>query len=59
MSTSDRGHDDPRLTDQRLAAEIELLGALITAAATHDGPLSVEEIDAALWADDEDDEQGA
>jgi hypothetical protein len=41
---------DVRLTDVRLAAEIELLGEVIAVAAEHEGPLSAEEVDAVLGA---------
>ncbi|HEU4332361.1 MAG TPA: hypothetical protein VFR40_14695 [Lapillicoccus sp.] len=51
---TDRG-DDTRLTDARLAAEIELLGRVIAIAAEHDSALTAAEVDEALGpADDED-----
>ena len=43
---------DVRLTDVRLAAEIELLGEVIAVVAEHDGPLSAEEVDEVLGATD-------
>ena len=43
---------DVRLTDVRLAAEIELLGEVIAVVAEHEGPLSEEEVDAVLGATD-------
>jgi len=43
---------DARLTDVRLAAEIELLGEVIAVVAEHDGPLSAEEVDEVLGATD-------
>jgi hypothetical protein len=43
---------DVRLTDVRLAAEIELLGQVIAVVAEHEGPLSAEEVDAVLGATD-------
>ena len=43
---------DVRLTDVRLAAEIELLGEVITVVADHDGPLSPDEVDEVLGATD-------
>jgi hypothetical protein len=43
---------DARLTDVRLAAEIELLGEVIAVVAAHDGPLSAEEVDEVLGATD-------
>jgi hypothetical protein len=52
----DRGQD-PRLTDERLAAEIALLGRVIAIAAEHDVHLTTAELDEALSRkDDEDDE---
>jgi hypothetical protein len=47
MSMSDRG-DETRLTDEPLAAEIELLGDVIAVAAAHSGPLSPEQVDEVL-----------
>jgi hypothetical protein len=41
---------DVRLTDVRLAAEIELLGEVIAVVAEHDGPLSAAEVDEVLGA---------
>ena len=43
---------DVRLTDVRLAAEIELLGEVIAVVAEHEGPLSAEEVDEVLGATD-------
>jgi len=40
---------DPELTDTALGGEIELLGALISVAAQADGPLTDEQLDAALF----------
>ena len=52
---TDRG-EDSRLTDQRLAAEIELLGRVIAIAAEHDDRLTEAELDDALGPpDDEED----
>ena len=45
---------DVRLTDVRLAAEIELLGEVIAVVAEHEGPLSAEEVDEVLGATDTD-----
>ena len=45
---------DVRLTDVRLAAEIELLGEVIVVDAEHDGPHSAEEVDDVLGATDTD-----
>ena len=42
------GHDDEELRDAALHDEIELVGELIVAASTVDGPLSDSEIDDAL-----------
>ena len=42
------GHDDEELRDAALHDEIELVGELIVAASTVDGPLSDSEIDEAL-----------
>jgi hypothetical protein len=42
---------DIELTDSELAAEVELLAALMVAASTSDRPLSGEEIDRLLVAD--------
>ena len=39
---------DPELTDVDLQEEIDLVGALVLAAAQADGPLSQEQIDAVL-----------
>ena len=48
--------EDSRLTDARLAAEIELLGRVIAIAAEHDGRLTDAEVDEALGPpDDEED----
>jgi len=52
---TDRG-DDSRLTDERLAAEIELLGRVIAMAADHDDTLTEAELDEALGPPD--DEEG-
>jgi hypothetical protein len=40
--------DDSRLTDERLAAEIELLGRVIAVAAEHEERLTDSELDQAL-----------
>ncbi len=50
------GGGEAPLTDERLAAEIELLGDVIAAAGSHEGQLSAAEVDEALGATDEDDE---
>ncbi|MEO7060359.1 MAG: hypothetical protein ABI083_11605 [Lapillicoccus sp.] len=42
------GYDDEELRDAALHDEIELVGELIVAASTVDGPLSESEIDEAL-----------
>ncbi|MEP6650994.1 MAG: hypothetical protein ABJA74_13975 [Lapillicoccus sp.] len=47
MPKSDGG-GDTRLTDERLAAEIELLGEVIAVVAGHEGRLSEEEVDEVL-----------
>ena len=47
MSMSDRG-GETRLTDERLASEIELLGEVIAVAATHPGPFTPDEVDEVL-----------
>jgi hypothetical protein len=47
MSMSDRG-GETRLTDERLASEIELLGEVIAVAATHLGPFTPDEVDEVL-----------
>jgi hypothetical protein len=47
MSMS-HGGGETQLTDQPLAAEIELLGEVITVVATHSGPLSPDEVDDVL-----------
>jgi hypothetical protein len=46
------GGGETRLTDEPLAAEIELLGEVIAAAGTHAGQLSTAEIDEVLGAGD-------
>lgn len=47
MPMSDRG-GERRLTDERLAAEIELLGEVIAVAASHARPLSPDQVDDVL-----------
>ena len=47
MPMSDRG-GERRLTDERLAAEIELLGEVIAVAATHPGSLTPDQVDEVL-----------
>lgn len=42
------GPTDPELTDTALGGEIELLGALISLAASADGALTDEQVDAVL-----------
>lgn len=49
MPKSDGGGETP-LTDERLAAEIELLDEVIAGAAAHEGRLSEEEVDEVLGA---------
>jgi hypothetical protein len=53
MSMS-RGGGETQLTDERLAAEIELLGEVITVVSTHSGPLSPDEVDNVLGVGDPD-----
>jgi hypothetical protein len=48
------GDGETRLTDERLAAEIALLGDVIAAASSHDGRFSAAEIDEVLGAGEED-----
>jgi hypothetical protein len=51
MSMS-RGGGETQLTDERLAAEIALLGEVITVVSTHSGPLSPDEVDDVLGVGD-------
>jgi hypothetical protein len=51
---TDRGDDSP-LTDERLAAEIELLGRVIAKATDHDDRLTEAELDDALGPPDAED----
>jgi len=51
MSMS-RGGGETQLTDERLAAEIALLGEVITVVSTHAGPLSPDEVDDVLGVGD-------
>lgn len=51
---TDRGDGSP-LTDERLAAEIELLGRVIAMAADHDDQLTEAELDDALGPPDDGD----
>ena len=53
MSMS-RGGGETQLTDERLAAEIALLGEVITVVSTHSGPLSPDEVDDVLGVGDPD-----
>jgi hypothetical protein len=55
MSMS-HGGGETQLTDERLAAEIELLGEVITVVSTHSGPLSPDEVDDVLGVGDPDTE---
>jgi hypothetical protein len=47
MSMS-HGGGETRLTDEPLAAEIQLLGDVISVVSTHSGPLSPDEVDEVL-----------
>jgi hypothetical protein len=49
----------PTLHDATLDAEIQLVGDLVVAATTSDGPLTQEQIDAALGVSDDDPQQPA
>lgn len=51
MSMS-HGGGDTQLTDEPLAAEIQLLGDVITVVSTHSGPLSPDEVDEVLGIGD-------
>jgi hypothetical protein len=46
------GAGETALTDVRLAAEIELLGEVIAVVGDHDGPLTADEVDQVLGAND-------
>jgi hypothetical protein len=51
MSMS-HGGGETQLTDEPLAAEIQLLGDVITVVSTHSGPLSPDEVDEVLGIGD-------
>jgi hypothetical protein len=55
MSMS-RGGGETQMTDESLAAEIELLGEVITVVSTYSGPLSPDEVDDVLGVGDADTE---
>ncbi|NHA66619.1 hypothetical protein [Phycicoccus flavus] len=46
---------DPSLTDVELQREIDLVGALVLAAAQNDGPMTQDSIDEVLGVDPDDD----